>query len=188
MSIYAHFRSEAKTYDSLGKAEGCGFSCDIFVMNADGSGSPKRLTTQFSTCVQISAWSPDGNMMAAEARGQIHVLDVSGRGDDESRTLKLTEGPESNKSPDWSPNGTEIVFVRNSEIYKMNADGSAVTRLTHDPDLDFSPAWSPDGRQIAFVRQYAAGRSAIYTMYAGGSNPTLVREFEATNTVHSLDW
>jgi Tol biopolymer transport system component len=168
-----------------------GFSCDIFVMNADGSGAPTKLRTQpneRNTCVSISTWSPDGDKMAGQVSNQIHVIDVSGRGEDKNQSLKLTEGPESNHSPEWSPNGTEIAFVRNSEIQKMNTDGSEVTRLTHGPDLDFSPAWSPDGKQIAYVKQYAAGRSAIYTMYSDGSNPTVVRKFEATNTVHALDW
>jgi Tol biopolymer transport system component len=170
------------------KADGTG--CHIYAMNADGSGSPTRLTTQPIDChsISISTWSPDGKKMAGELRGQIYVINVSGRGEDNNQPLRLTQGPESNSQPDWSPNGTEIVFVRNSEIYKMNTDGSGVTRLTHNAESEGSPAWSPDGRQIAFVRVSAAGKLGIYTMYSDGSNPTLVKEFEATNTVSELDW
>jgi Tol biopolymer transport system component len=165
-------------------------SCDIYMVKADDvAREPTMLTTQPTACVNfsVSTWSPDGNKMAGELDGQIHIVDVSGSGEDKNEPLKITKGPESSNQPDWSPKGTEIAFVRNSEIHKMNTDGSGVTRLTHDPDLDLSPAWSPDGKQMAYVKRYSAGRSAIYIINSDGSNPTLVREFE-TNSVHLLDW
>src|SRR5215217_9113271 len=41
-----------------------------------------------------------------------------------------------------------------TEIYVMNADGSAVTRLTEDPQGEYQPTWSPDGTKIAFSRTH----------------------------------
>jgi TolB protein len=52
-----------------------------------------------------------------------------------------------------------IVFVGmpeqnfNTEIYRVNPDGSGLTRLTSDARRDTSPKLSPDGRKIAFLRQ-----------------------------------
>jgi WD40 repeat protein len=65
-----------------------------------------------------------------------------------------------------------IAFVStrdgNSEIYTMNADGTAVTRLTSDPRQEHDPAWSPDGRRIAFTRAGNFGFE-LWIMNADGS-------------------
>lgn len=80
---------------------------------------------------------------------------------------RLTNNPNQEFDPIWSPDGTQIVFVSNdgggTQLYKMNADGSHQISLT--PILDTihmdenlfassgeaSPDWSPDGRKIIFT-------------------------------------
>ena len=68
-----------------------------------------------------------------------------------------------------------IMFVSdrdgNSEIYTMNADGSAARRLTKHGAIDRNPAWSPDGRRIAFVSN-RDGNWDIHAMNADGSDMT----------------
>jgi TolB protein len=48
-----------------------------------------------------------------------------------------------------------MAFLRDNDIWLMNADGSGKRRLTsgaaHNEVVGFAPAWSPDGRKIAFV-------------------------------------
>jgi Tol biopolymer transport system component len=67
----------------------------------------------------------------------------------------------------------KIVFVSNrdgnSEIYKMEYDGSHQVRLTNNAAEDLSPDWSPDGSKIAFI-SYRSGEGEIYVMNADGSN------------------
>jgi Tol biopolymer transport system component len=56
---------------------------------------------------------------------------------DGSGVTRLTDDPDWDGEPSWSPDGTKIAFSRtnpsdlNSDIYVMNAaDGTNVTRLT----------------------------------------------------------
>lgn len=72
-----------------------------------------------------------------------------------------------NIEPDWSPDGSRIVFVRESGIWVMNADGSNKIQLTNGDDIE--PSWSPDGNKIAFARGIALGVD-VFVMNADGSN------------------
>ena len=82
----------------------------------------------------------------------------------------------SDYGPEWSPDGTQILFQRfprrpfnaPSHIYVMNADGSGVTRLSEDQGSQAS--WSPDGTQIVFVREQKGRRYEIFVMSADGSD------------------
>lgn len=67
----------------------------------------------------------------------------------------------------------KIAFVRNDDIYVMNADGTDVRRLTSGAEKNVDPTWSPDGTRIAFSSNRAAdGKFHIYVMNADGSGVT----------------
>lgn len=61
------------------------------------------------------------------------------------------------KHPDWSPDGTQIVFASDSDgaLWTVGADGSDPEQILACDEgclaLDF-PAFSPDGRRIAYTR------------------------------------
>ena len=122
-----------------------------------------------------AAWSPNGRRVAfASNRAHpersceglnphcdydIYVMNAEG-----SNVVRLTGSPASDRDPAWSPDGRRIVFsstradeggsgeFHNSELYTMEADGSAVTRITVHPGVDHQAAWSPDGAAIVFRR------------------------------------
>jgi TolB protein len=55
------------------------------------------------------------------------------------------------KMPAWSADGMRIAYVRDGQVWTMNADGSGKTRVTStDGFRDKSPSWSPDGGRIVF--------------------------------------
>jgi Tol biopolymer transport system component len=106
---------------------------EIYVMNADGSGS-RRLTHNRAYDGE-PAWSPDGRKIAFQStrpiggNKEIYVMNADGSG-----KRNLTRNPAQDGSPSWSPDGRRIAFVSNRdgrlEAHVMNADGSGQRSLT----------------------------------------------------------
>ena len=43
-----------------------------------------------------------------------------------------------------------MAVAGNTDVYVVNADGSAPQRLTSTPGIDTAPSFSPDGSKIVF--------------------------------------
>ena len=67
---------------------------------------------------------------------------------------RLTNSPNQDLEPAWSPDGQKIAFASNRNggpnIWIMNANGTRPTQLTSTTQPEGDPAWSPDGTKIAF--------------------------------------
>lgn len=48
----------------------------------------------------------------------------------------------------WSPDGREMVYVKDADLYLAKSDGSDERRLTALPGRGWQPRWSPDGQHI----------------------------------------
>jgi Tol biopolymer transport system component len=128
-----------------------------------GRGTPLRLTNEPQTTVGYTAWSPDGQTIAAVRRrarqGPAELILVPALGGPE-RVL----GPASS-TPGWSPDGKWLYVpvakddMRYQVLFVQPTDGGDRRPLfggPRSPDIgDSDPSVSPDGRRLAFVRRMA---------------------------------
>ena len=163
--------------------------CAIWIMRSDGTHrrlvvpaieSPDE-TSNFDPKV-----SPDGRRITFTRFGfrgiisQVWVARING-----THAHPLTAPRLEASGPNWSPDGTHIVFSSNSSrpqssLYVMRANGAAVTRLatTKWPTNNFGPAYAPGGGQIAFSsdrRHPDLCCEDLFLMRADGSRQHLVR-------------
>lgn len=83
--------------------------------------------------------------------------------------------------PQVSPDGKEVVFIRNgmnimtdettSRLWMVDVDGSNLLPLTGRDTDESSPAWSPDGSRVAFISTSDAG-SEIYVVWVDSGRVT----------------
>lgn len=127
-----------------------------------------------------ASYSPNGLHIAyisnRTGSPQIWVMDVDGLNgeqlvppdfDDRGRALDTY-------SPAWSPDGTKIVFARDTkggvrQIYKWSiGGGQPVTVTSHGRNED--PSWAPDSRHIVY-KSWQTGREQlwIYDIESGAS-------------------
>jgi dipeptidyl aminopeptidase/acylaminoacyl peptidase len=101
--------------------------------------------------------SPDGKKVVFEKRGQLWVVPIDGS--QEAKPLFFAKGKHS--SPQWSPDGSKIVFVSDrgdhSLIGLFQDSQTPIQWMAPDFSNDQSPCWSPDGRSIVFVRTRTEG-------------------------------
>jgi Tol biopolymer transport system component len=179
-------------------AQWCNGPLEAHVMNADGGGQ-RNLSREWGLegapasifSAGFPVWSPDWRRVAfVQERGVYRRYPVHGRysdiyvmNADGSGRRRLTQSPQNDGDPVWSPDGGRLAFVRirggRADIYVVNADGSGLRRLAHAiafrpmsgaPSSGFgaNPAWSPDGRKIAF-RSNRDGTDDIFVVNADGS-------------------
>jgi WD40-like Beta Propeller Repeat len=100
----------------------------------------------------------------------VDVMDIDVMGGDGANRRLLVEDAH---SPEWSPDGCSIAFVRDG-LYVVDPGGGPPKKLTPNPPGESSPgvvaaAWSPDGDRIALT-------------FSGEEGPTAAPERPSTST------
>jgi Tol biopolymer transport system component len=122
-----------------------GGAFDIWSVPATG-GAPTNLTNVASQNDFAPCFSPDGATIAysqtTPAPGsEIFVMDADG-GNQHQVTDDGGAGPNADEAC-FSPDGTQLVFVYNFQLYVANADGSDPVPLITTEDNAVAPNWQP---------------------------------------------
>lgn len=133
----------------------------------------EHMNTRFALhlLVLILPWSIGPlPLHAADLRGHTLLVTSVRTGDTEvfianpttGDMLNLSRSPGSeDRYPCWSPDGKRVCFMSDREnstnLWIMNADGSAVRRLNRTPDVCYMPSWqkTPKGERIVFGKHGA---------------------------------
>jgi Tol biopolymer transport system component/DNA-binding winged helix-turn-helix (wHTH) protein len=130
-----------------------------------GSVSRVTMVTTFAGREETPSLSPEGTHVAFAWDGEGQNQDIYVMRLGAQAPLRLTQNPASEHSPVWSPDSSEIAFVRQfdpwrADIVLVPALGGAERKvqsvrlsLVAPPFSGPSIAWSPDGRQLLFTTQ-----------------------------------
>lgn len=138
-----------------GPQSGTSGPADVFSIDPLG-GEALNLTKDNGFSEERPAVSADGRVVYMGFRDEgwnIFKMNADGSG---IVNLTKTKHPIVNFEPTWSPDGSEVVFMRQDaggqDLWRVGADGSGPENLTETPGVEESGAeFSADGTKIAYV-------------------------------------
>ncbi len=161
-------------------APGANFTFNIWLMSANGTGlTPLTNATAARADSAGYQWSPDGSKVVFDSSRRLDGTDapntnftyniwrVNADGTGLMPLTNLTAARADSAGPQWSPDGSKVVFDSfrrldgtdapnanfTSNIWLMNADGTGRAPLTTATALgvvSLEPRWSPDGSKVVF--------------------------------------
>lgn len=123
--------------------------------------------------VSFPALSPDGNVIAFTALGDLYLWDIA-----REQLTQLTDDPAADQTPHWSRDGRRLAWISDRDgqyrVWTLDRDTGEVDSLAFAQKFISFPAWSPDGSKLAFFTDVPAnpllhvlGQLVIYDLKTG---------------------
>ena len=152
-------------------------------------------------------WSPDGNQIAfvsdrddelcGPGGGCPYTTEIYLMRADGSRETRFTRNARRHdREPDWSPDGTALVWNqtsdddvggRHAEIVFKRIEGSRSRKLTDDLDrIDLAPSFSPNGRWVVFMSWREGSFPDLFKIRRDGTGRSRITRTDRAE--ESPDW
>jgi len=148
--MYVEWSPDGK-YISCCSEEGGGY--EITIIPQDGSGDPKRLTSDSEEWILQPVWSPDSKRIAySDKKNRLWILDVVSN----DKKLADTGAYSSIDNYSFSPDGGWICYTKNdasqmTSIWVYSIDDGKSMQLTGPFADEREPVFSKDGKYLFFV-------------------------------------
>lgn len=106
------------------------------------------------------------DLTADKGNADIHILDLRTQ-----QLTALTQHPDSDSSPAWSPDGRQLVFLskrgnEHNQLFLLPLTGGEAKALTKLPVAVQQPKWFPDGQRILFLANVPKGFNGDFAALA----------------------
>lgn len=106
------------------------------------------------------------DLAADKGNADIHILDLRTQ-----QLTALTQHPDSDTAPAWSPDGRQLVFVskrgnETNQLFLLPLTGGEAKALTKLPVAVQQPKWFPDGQRILFLANVPKGFNGDFAALA----------------------
>lgn len=165
-----------------------------------GSAPPKPEGAEWAKPLEIIdkvTYRADGAGYIKPGFDHVFIVDSAG-----GAPRQLTFGAYHDGAPEWTPDGSAILFSalrepdwelagRDSEIYRVDLASGTLTPLTNRDGPDAAPTVSPDGETIAYLgfddSPKAFEQNRIYVMSVAGGSPRLVAP-ALDRSIDQIEW
>jgi tricorn protease len=125
---------------------------EIYVIQQDGLGGAKQLTSDGHEMRYLPRWSPDGKYIAfSDKNGRLYIVEVESK-----KKKEIARDPEGSIfDHTWSPNGGYIAFTLAdpndfNSIWIYSVKDDKLRRVTGEMWNEFEPTWGPKGEYLYY--------------------------------------